>query len=189
MEKILPSPIIHTAAGYLIYSLFRHRLILNQDRRINRSIFMLLIVVLISLAPDFDAIPGIIIRDFGQYHNQITHSFFFGLFVALLVSAFIWWWKKTNFLLWFFILWGAYSLHLILDYFTYGGRGMMLLWPISAARFRSNVSLFYGVHWSKGWLTVDHLITLITELVLLLIIAVAIQFIRGWKTRRTASPS
>ncbi len=53
-----------------------------------------------------------------------------------------------------------------MDAFTIG-RGVMILWPFSIDRYASPVSLFYGVHWSDGWVSVRHLWTMVTELALL----------------------
>jgi hypothetical protein len=64
----------------------------------------------------------------------------------------------------------AYDLHVLMDFFTYDSRGVMLLWPFSALRFESTVSLFYGVRWSKGLWAVEHLITLFSELTFALVI-------------------
>jgi hypothetical protein len=40
----------------------------------------------------------------------------------------------------------------------------MALWPLTGGRFQAPVFLFYGLHWSQGWLSVRHLWTLATEL-------------------------
>ncbi|NIV75262.1 MAG: hypothetical protein GWN37_10615, partial [Gammaproteobacteria bacterium] len=39
----------------------------------------------------------------------------------------------------------CYELHVLLDYLTVG-RGVMLLWPLSAERFAPPIYLFYGLH-------------------------------------------
>ena len=54
------------------------------------------------------------------------------------------------------------SLHLIMDSLT-GGDGVMLFWPFSDARIGSPVRLFFGLQWSSGLWSRDHLLTLVSE--------------------------
>jgi hypothetical protein len=41
---------------------------------------------------------------------------------------------------------------------------VMALWPLSEKRFLLPVPLFYGLHWSDGWLSLRHVWTVLTEL-------------------------
>jgi hypothetical protein len=43
-------------------------------------------------------------------------------------------------------------------------RGVMALWPLTETRFLAPVTIFYGLHWSDGWISIRHLWTLLTEL-------------------------
>jgi len=65
--------------------------------------------------------------------------------------------KKASFLPWFLVLLISYESHVILDFFTYGPRGVMLFWPITAERFISPIFLFHGGAWSAGVYTSEHL--------------------------------
>jgi hypothetical protein len=49
-----------------------------------------------------------------------------------------------------------------MDYFTWS-RGVMAFWPLMPDRFSAPVVLFYGFHWSQGWVSPRHLWTLLTE--------------------------
>ena len=53
--------------------------------------------------------------------------------------------------------------HIAMDYFTVG-RGVMLFWPLSLARFDSPVKAFYGLRWSAGLWSTHHLYTFVTEI-------------------------
>jgi inner membrane protein len=120
--------------------------------------------------PDLDFLVGVLFRDPGSFHNNGTHSLVVGLAFSLVLGAVLAWTLRQKFGRWFLITLACYGMHVIMDFFTYGGRGVMLLWPISAARFQSPVLLFYGVRWSDGLFTFQHVITLGTELVFILIV-------------------
>ena len=62
-----------------------------------------------------------------------------------------------------------------MDFFTIG-RGVMVFWPLSLERFASPVPLFYGLHWSDGYLSERHLITLVTELGFLFLLGIVMHF-------------
>jgi len=159
----MPSPIIHISLGYLLYRIFRHRV---PERFMKRYVALPMILILaigISLLPDFDSIPGVLARDFGRYHNNITHSLFSGVIVSIFLAAIVWATLRSGFWIWFVIFTLGYSLHIIFDFFTMGQRGIMLLWPLTSERFDSPVKLFYGVRWSESLLSVVHLHTLLNE--------------------------
>lgn len=174
----MPSPIAHSAMGYLIYRISSSRQ--PEDRwRPARSIpRVMLITVSLSLLPDIDAIFGVLAGDFGEFHNNWTHSLVTGVVVSALIGTAVWLVKRSGFLKWFLIALASYELHVIMDFFT-RGRGVMLLWPLTADRFSSPVTLFYGLRWSEGLFSLFHLLTLATESVFVLLVWLILQLIEG----------
>ncbi len=159
----MPSPIAHTTMGYIIHKVY-------QARRPEQSLGwlgplprLLLVTAGMSLLPDLDSAAGILLRDFGRYHNNGSHSLFVGLAVALGIGGLVWWRKRSGFGYWFVLILLCYQFHIILDFFTYG-RGVMLFWPLSPERFASPIKLFYGLHWSDGFISIKHIWTLLNEL-------------------------
>jgi membrane-bound metal-dependent hydrolase YbcI (DUF457 family) len=130
----MPSPIAHLGVGYAIYRYYKTRL--PQERRSFWKIFLQLILVAgLSMLPDLDIIPAIIFRDMRAYHNNISHSLFFGIPVALLVAGVFHRIYRSNFWLWFVICLVSYDLHVIMDSLT-ADRGVMMFWPLTEARIR-----------------------------------------------------
>lgn len=160
----MPSPIAHSAAGYVIYrfSKGRKQSISEEHPKVWRS-SSLLVILFLSLLPDFDFIPGLFFHRVDQFHNSISHSLFFGFMVSLTISTMIWIWRRSNFIYWFILVIICYELHVVMDYFTVG-RGVMIFWPFSSVRYVPALKLFYGLHRSDGLWSVRHLWTLITEL-------------------------
>ncbi len=184
----LPSPIVHTTVGYLIYRIFRNRIQKQFNSRSASLPLVLMIAIGISLLPDIDSVAGVLTGDFIRYHNNISHSFFTGVLVAFsLATIAIWVFAKSKFWIWFLIFFLGYSLHILMDYFTIGGRGVMLFWPLSFERFDSPVKFFYGVRWSEGLFSPLHLNTLINELGFVLVILVIALIINKRRPSSTES--
>jgi membrane-bound metal-dependent hydrolase YbcI (DUF457 family) len=117
---------------------------------------------LLSLLPDVDSVLGLVMGDFGRYHNNLTHSLSVALMVALAIGAVAGRGGRERFAFWFGLAFACYGLHIVMDYLTWG-RGVMALWPMRPDRFSSPLVLFYGFHWSQGWVSPQHLWTLLTE--------------------------
>jgi inner membrane protein len=149
---------------------------------------LLAITVVFAMLPDFDALIGLLAGDIGRFHNNGTHSLVIGLIIAFLVAVSMRVWKKTSFLAWFLVLLISYESHVILDYFTWGGRGVMLFWPLSAERFLPPFTIFHGVRWSAGVYTTEHLWTVTSELLMVLLLFLGVWFFEGRKRRRTVQP-
>lgn len=176
----MPSPLAHSAAGYLIYHIARSRQPkLDIVRRPSRK--LLIATIGLSLLPDIDFVPGLLIGDVGRFHNQWSHSFVSGLVVALLIAGVFYWRQRAEFWFWFLISLVSYNLHVIMDYFTLSGRGVMLWWPFSTTRYESPLTLFWGVRWSEGLFASEHLITLVTELLFAGLVMLIIHFTRERK--------
>jgi len=165
----LPSPLAHTTAGYAVYRLLRRRRS-DGEPQVWRLPLILLVTLVFSILPDFDAVAGILAGDIGRYHNQGTHSLVVGLLVALLFAVLLARGRMHAFKAWFAPLLLSYELHVLMDVVTLGERGVMLLWPLSSARFDVPFTLFYGVRWSEGIFAWQHLVTLATEAVFALLV-------------------
>lgn len=171
----MPSPIAHTTMGYVIHKAYQARRPgqgLGQFGRLPR---LLILTSALSLLPDIDSIAGLLLRDFGRYHNSVSHSLVVGLVVALVIGVLAWATMRAGFLDWFVLALLCYELHIVLDFFT-GMRGVMLFWPFSSARFQSPVKLFYGLHWSDGIVSINHLWTLLNEVVFAALVVLTLHF-------------
>lgn len=165
----MPSPLAHTTAGYAVYRLLRRRRS-DGEPQVWRLPLILLVTLVFSILPDFDTVAGILAGDIGRYHNQGTHSLVVGLLVALFFAVLLARGRMHAFKAWFPPLLLSYELHVLMDVVTLGERGVMLLWPLSSARFDVPFTLFYGVRWSEGIFAWQHLVTLATEAVFALLV-------------------
>jgi inner membrane protein len=159
----MPSPIAHIAAGYALYKICRSRLLQDTPLRVDGSVRSMAAIVGLSLLPDLDAIPGLLMGDLNRFHNNLTHSIVAGVVAALAIGGFVWLKNRDGFGRWFSLTLIAYQLHILMDFFT-RGRGVMLLWPFTEERFEPAIKLFFGLQRSRGWLTIDHVWMLFNEL-------------------------
>lgn len=178
--EAMPSPLAHTLAGALLTSG-----LMGRDRD-PEKIFglswpgLLGAVAIFSLLPDLPTVVGLFTGDLAAFHNRQEHSLVAGLVVA---SALAWICSaltSTRGWHWFVLILTCYWLHVGMDFLTVG-RGVMVLWPWSHERFGSPIRVFYGLHWSEGWMSWRHLWTVLTELALFGALAVLIL----WKRRLT----
>lgn len=189
----MPSPIVHTGLGFIIYRVFRDRFPGQFKLKMAGLPLVLVLAVGISLLPDIDVIPGVLAKDLGRYHNNISHSIIFGSMVALLLAIIVSRILKSGIWIWFGIFTLGYSLHALLDFFTMGERGVMLFWPLTSERFSSPVKLFYGVRWSEGLLSQAHFHTLVNEIAFLVLVGLVLLFIerrklKAYNTKAARSP-
>lgn len=180
----MPSPLAHTTAGYAVYRLLRRRRS-DWEPQVWRLPLILLVTLVFSILPDFDTVAGILAGDIGRYHNQGTHSLVVGLLVALLFAVLLARGRMHAFKAWFPPLLLSYELHVLMDVVTLGERGVMLLWPLSSARFDVPFTLFYGVRWSQGIFAWQHLVTLATEALFALLVLGGLYLLE----RRRSAPS
>jgi membrane-bound metal-dependent hydrolase YbcI (DUF457 family) len=170
----MPSPFVHLTIGtVLARQIGRHR---PATRSLHWRLW--LTCLFFSMAPDLDAVLGVITGDMAGYHNQISHSLFFGLLLCALLTpvcmVFLRWAQAGRV---FLLIYGSYALHLALDWLTYG-RGLMLFWPITERRFISPLQPFIGVRWSEGVFHHGHLFTLANEAAVLALGALLYLLIR-----------
>ena len=163
----MASPLTHAAIGYALFRMARPWFHVLKGRR---QVGVLLAAAIgVSLLPDADAAIGILLGDLGRYHNQFSHSLAMGLPAALVTGIVGWLCVRHGFMRWLTIGGVAYTLHVLIDCVTYG-RGVQLLWPLTSQRFLSPLLLFYGLHWSDGMISSKHLITLASELPVILLL-------------------
>ena len=165
----MPSPITHLAAGYAIYRLARDRVPGRTFGQHWRLPGLLVFALIFSMLPDLDSVAAVLLNDFGRFHNQGSHSLLVGLAVALATAGLAALLRAGSLRVWFVVALVAYELHVILDFLTVG-RGVMLFWPLTDSRYLSPLLLFYGLHWSDGLFSVNHVITLVTEVALILLV-------------------
>jgi membrane-bound metal-dependent hydrolase YbcI (DUF457 family) len=176
----MPSPIAHIAAGYAVYRLYKDKL--PGGAALSPGIRSpLLLIAGLSLLPDLDVLFALIFGDMERYHNNFSHSLFFGLAVALICASLIFWKYRSHFWLWFVVSLISYDLHVVMDYFT-GERGVMLLWPLIEARFSSPIKLFIGVQWGQGFFTIWHLWTILTETLFFITVYLLLRIFDNRKT-------
>jgi hypothetical protein len=70
----MPSPLAHLAAGYTIYRLSRRHEPQPSLGRVGPLPGLLAVTAAFSLLPDIDSAVGLLLRDFGRFHNNATHS-------------------------------------------------------------------------------------------------------------------
>ncbi len=165
----MPSPIAHLAMGYAIYHASRTHFTTQNQRLFHLIPRLVIITAGLSMLPDLDAVPGILLGNLKQFHNNISHSLGFALLVALGVGTGIWLIRRTGFIRWFCLTLICYSLHIAMDFFT-RGRGVMLFWPLTSQRFEPPLELFHGLRWSQGFPEAFEQLTLATELAFVAIV-------------------
>lgn len=179
MMDRMSSPVAHLACAYAIHTMAEVR-----GPRIAGlpSWAAWMTVGFFSLAPDLDFALAGLLRDVEGYHNQITHSLFFGLamcgvatwvlrrmYPPLRAGAFFGWSGL------------CYAVHLAVDCLTHG-RGLMLFWPLTSTRFSSPWPLLQGVRWDQGWISASHLVTLAQDAAFALVVVainMGVQRVRG----------
>ena len=176
----MPSPIAHLGVGYAIYRHYKDKLP-DDKRNIWKFPLQLILVTGLSLLPDLDVVPAIIFRDMRAYHNNLSHSLFVGIPVALLVSGILQRAYHSNFWLWFLICLVSYDLHVLMDALT-ADRGVMLFWPFTQTRYASSVKIFYGLQWGLGWFSPWHLWTIFTESLFVGIVLITMNYFDKRKT-------
>lgn len=178
----MPSPIAHATMGYVIYHIYQRRLSYKGSSVGTKLPRVLLVTIALSLLPDLDGVAGLLMGDFGRFHNNAIHSLGFGLLAALILAGVVWWRKRSRLLTWFMVALLCFEMHVLMDYVTIG-RGVMLFWPFTSARFGSPLILFYGLHWSDGLVSLRHVWTLATELAFTLTVLLTLRFLPSYKRR------
>lgn len=173
----MPSPFAHLVTGFAL-----SRGLSGPDAAPRMRRRWLGLSLVMSLAPDGDAVLGALCGDMAGWHNQATHAPIMLPLAGLLAAVF--WRVLGGRAVWRAVGLGvcAYAAHLAMDFWTVS-RGAMLLWPWMAVRFQPPFPLFYGLRWSDGLLSPRHLITLGSELLTLGALAAAWALWRRWRGR------
>jgi inner membrane protein len=149
----MPSPIAHTATGYFILRCFCSERQLGPLSR-REWLICLGLSLLIANGPDLDLIPQFLTGE--RYHHGFTHSLTFALWVSVLFGigvSRVW---PIGFRS-VFVLGFMLSLsHPLLDFFTQGGKGIELFWPISSEFLKSPVWIFPDTHYTRALFHPSH---------------------------------
>jgi membrane-bound metal-dependent hydrolase YbcI (DUF457 family) len=147
----MPSPLAHGVVGLTAHVLA------SRDREELRDPWRLGVTVGASLLPDVDLLFKLV--DGRNHHNYEFHSIGFA-FLAALTGAFVFrllrWRRPVALAL---VVGLAWCSHLLIDYLnvdTHPPIGLMALWPLSSAHFKSPVPLFMDIGRTLDWTTVKH---------------------------------
>lgn len=160
----MPSPVAHFSMGACLWFFLKDRMgpAWQRTRLLRWTLFGLFL--LFSILPDFDAVLGLIARDMHRFHNQQSHSIFFGLLAsAVLAIGLHPFFPFVSRKKWFAVICLSYQLHLLMDLFT-RGRGLRLFWPFTSERIPAPLEFFTGLRWSHGLWSDAHWLTLANEL-------------------------
>lgn len=171
----MPSPIAHAVSGHAITKLWDPKL---SGKRYTNRILLILYSVFISIAADFDFLPQLLVSG-ADFHRGITHSLAFAVVFSFTMASIFSYWTKCQYRKILVITLVLYSSHLILDFFTEGGSGIPLFWPLINGPFKSSFSIFPGVHHSKGLFDLSHLTFVSFELAYSCLIMLGISLFKS----------
>jgi len=141
----MPSPLAHSAMGYLLLSRDQKReLLARWDWK------PLVIFVLFANLPDFDLLPGLLVGDPGRFHHGkwIAHSLGAGFMVAGALWLALALCGRRDARRWSLACLILYTSHIVLDFFSADPGlpfGQMIFWPISHDYFLSPISVFSNI--------------------------------------------
>lgn len=175
----MPSPIAHSISGYVLARF----LPLEQPRTRERGRWGMQIIyaVFVANAADFDFIPQLITGE--MYHRGLTHSLIFALgfsAIAGFITSYIW--KRSYKQLFLFTL-ILYSSHLFLDFLS-EGRGIQFFSPFLDSFFKFPITIFPGIHHSRGLWDYSHLLPISFELVYSALLLLGLWYWQKNKTRK-----
>ena len=173
----MPSPIAHLTAAYVAQRIGLARAPAPEAEAPQFAKQLLVTAAAFSMLPDVDAVAGVLAGDFGGYHNEGTHSLLVGAGVSLAFAGLMAW-RRRSFLFWFLVAAGCYGAHVLMDAST-PGRGVLAAWPLSDRRFDFPLTIFYGLHWSDGLISVRHVWTVLSELLFVGVVGVLLAVVGG----------
>ena len=176
----MPSPIGHILGGAAVY--------LAAARKQDHSRAILGVVLLGSVLPDFDLLPGYFFAKLSTYHHGISHSLAFAVLFGVVVF-FCLQSRRSDIAKRAAVLGGlSYASHITLDFLgtNEGTRGVPIFWPFSGELFGLNLGLFgYFYYADSGiWSVVrwDNVAALLREL---LVIGSPVLLLLWWKRSST----
>ncbi len=176
----MPSPIAHLAAGYAAYYLSRSRQPQMKVTTIGPLPTSLAVAAGFSLLPDIDSMAGLVMGNFGRFHNNATHSLVVGVGAAMAFAAVMQWRTRKGFAYWFMLALVCYEAHVVMDSATIS-RGVMVIWPLNMERYLLPFRLFYGFHWSDGLISNRHIWTFLSEGVFAAVIVTLLRLLQPQK--------
>lgn len=144
----MPSPIAHSATSFFIYGAIR-------DKGHGGTLLLPVYFMAVANFPDLDLIPQVLTGI--DLHHRYTHSIFTALALSAAFAGFGARFTAYSYANTFLITFLVYLSHLFLDFITDGGDGVQLFWPVSTGFFHSPVTVFPGVHYSRGLFDSSHL--------------------------------
>lgn len=154
----MPSPIAHSVSGYILAKFLPPKQTeFRLGRRWEREI---LYPIFVANAADLDFIPQLITGE--MYHRGWTHSLIFAFgfsAIATFITSYFWQLPYKQLFLFTLLL---YTSHLFLDFFSQG-RGIPVFLPFIASFFKSSITLFPGVHYSRGLWDYSHFVPIVFE--------------------------
>ncbi|MEL7316457.1 MAG: metal-dependent hydrolase [Cyanobacteria bacterium J06559_3] len=154
----MPSPIAHSITGYAIAKIFSSQTACFKPVRM----VVFLGAIFIANVADIDFTFQFLTH--ASLHRGPTHSIAALIVVALLLGWLSAALKRSLIIPTLGLAGCIYGSHLVLDFFTAGGSGLQLFWPISDGFWRSPLPLFPAVHHSRGLFDVSHLFFIAYEL-------------------------
>jgi inner membrane protein len=154
----MPSPLAHS---FTAYGILRIVWAGTTDGSQPVARYRVALCILVANAPDLDFIPQIITGV--RYHHGISHSLFLVTIVAATCGFLaahqgtrprVRWWLTCLAVGWS---------HLLLDFFTEGGRGMPLLWPLVDDFYQSSWFVFPAIRHSQGLIHSSHIEFMVVE--------------------------
>ena len=141
----MPSPVLHLATGVSIC-------LLDYRAFTTGRAWFVVPVMVASILPDLDVLPGLVIGDPNRFHAGCSHSLGFAAIAATLAAVIV---PKQRWrvMAWVFVAWG---LHCVLDAFTVDCRppyGVPLLWPIYTESFHAAQPIFSSFRHGLGGAT------------------------------------
>jgi hypothetical protein len=135
---------------------------------------LLALVLVGSLAPDLDFVPGILIGDLRAFHHGISHSLMSAAAFGVLVYLVAIWSMPDSAARAAVLAATAYAVHVVLDFASVTeGRGVPLLWPVSREELGMDLGLFghfrYGDIHEGAWMVVrkENVLPILRETVVL----------------------
>ncbi len=174
----MPSPLAHISVGCAAGFVLGRRRKGPSVGVIAGNVLFTGLCVLFSVLPDIDAVPGLILGDFAAHHNDYTHSLVVAVVVCAVAYGAFRGLRIRDAGRWACVSGGCYATHILMDFFGHG-RGVKLLWPFFRTRFSPGVHIFHGVRWSEGWLSVQHVWTLLNEAAFVTLLALLVILLRG----------
>ena len=141
-------------------------------------------------APDLDFALRLLIDHPLLAHGGATHSLVAGVGFALVFVGTCRWIIGKSLSLAPMLAVGlccSWS-HSLMDSATWGGKGIMILWPFTTDRFLT-LPVFFGVHHSEPTAWKLHLVTIVSEFLFVALVWGASKFLAGRKSVAQTFPS